>query len=54
MKFSFISPGPNETLLKGQKTMINASPPLGILYIVSMRLRHFCAADFKSDSTQDS
>ena len=36
MKFSFISPGPNETLLKGQKTMINASPPLGILYIVSM------------------
>ena len=36
MKFSFINPGPNETLLKGEKTMINASPPLGILYIVSM------------------
>ena len=35
MKFSFINPGPNETLSKGEKTMIAASPPLGILYIAS-------------------
>jgi len=35
MKFSLINPGPNETLLKGEKTMINASPPLGILYLAS-------------------
>jgi len=36
MKFSFVNPGPNETLLKGEKTMISASPPLGILYIASV------------------
>ena len=36
MKFSLINPGPNETLLKGERTMINASPPLGILYIASV------------------
>ena len=36
MKFSFINPGPNETLLKRERTMISASPPLGILYIASM------------------
>jgi anaerobic magnesium-protoporphyrin IX monomethyl ester cyclase len=36
MKFSFINPGPNETLLEGEKTMIDASPPLGILYLASV------------------
>jgi anaerobic magnesium-protoporphyrin IX monomethyl ester cyclase len=39
MKFSFINPGPNETLLKGERTMINASPPLGILYLASVLQR---------------
>jgi radical SAM superfamily enzyme YgiQ (UPF0313 family) len=36
MKFSFINPGPNETLMEGEKTMITASPPLGILYLASV------------------
>ncbi len=35
MKMSFINPGPNEILSEGEKTMIAASPPLGILYIAS-------------------
>ncbi len=35
MKFSFINPGPNEILLEGERTMIDASPPLGILYLAS-------------------
>jgi len=35
MKVSFINPGPNETLLKGEKTMTAACPPLGILYLSS-------------------
>ena len=35
MKVSFINPGPNETLLKGEKTMTAACPPLGILYLAS-------------------
>lgn len=39
MKFSFINPGPNETLLKGEKTMINASPPLGISSVQYLRAR---------------
>jgi radical SAM superfamily enzyme YgiQ (UPF0313 family) len=36
MKFSFVNPGPNETLMEGEKTMTSASPPLGILYIASI------------------
>jgi anaerobic magnesium-protoporphyrin IX monomethyl ester cyclase len=35
MKVSFINPEPNETLLEGEKTMIAACPPLGILYLAS-------------------
>jgi radical SAM superfamily enzyme YgiQ (UPF0313 family) len=39
MKFSFVNPAPNEMMLKGERTMINASPPLGILYIAAMLKR---------------
>lgn len=35
MKVSFVNPGPNESLLEGEKTMTAACPPLGILYISS-------------------
>jgi anaerobic magnesium-protoporphyrin IX monomethyl ester cyclase len=35
MKFSLINPGPNETFVEGEKTMIAACPPLGILYLAS-------------------
>ncbi len=36
MKVSFVNPGPNESLLEGEKTMTAACPPLGILYLASM------------------
>jgi len=35
MKASFVNPGPNESLLEGEKTMTAACPPLGILYLAS-------------------
>ena len=35
MKVSFVNPGPNESLLEGEKTMTAACPPLGILYLAS-------------------
>jgi radical SAM superfamily enzyme YgiQ (UPF0313 family) len=35
MKVSFVNPGPNESLLEGEKTMTAACPPLGVLYLAS-------------------
>ncbi|GAH11882.1 unnamed protein product, partial [marine sediment metagenome] len=32
----FINPGPNQAFLKGEKLMIDASPPLGVLYVASL------------------
>ncbi len=35
MKFSFVNPATNERMRRGERTMTDASPPLGILYIAS-------------------
>ena len=37
MKFSLINPGPNPELsVKERKKMMEAAPPLGILYVATM------------------